>query len=136
MQVSSLDHLVLTVRDIDATIAFYTNCLGMTAEQFTPVDGTRRVALKFGVQKINLHVAGKEFSPRADIATPGSGDFCFLSDVDVADWVSALTAKGVEVELGPVPRTGATGPLTSIYLRDPDGNLVEIANLHAPHPKT
>lgn len=129
MRINSLDHLVLTVRDIDATIAFYTGCLGMTLDDFTHVDGSHRYALKFGDQKINLHVAGKEFTPRAINPTPGSADLCFLSNTDINEWIEALTAKGIEIEEGPIKRTGATGPLLSIYIRDPDHNLIEIANL-------
>lgn len=100
----------------------------MTAEAFTPADGTRRWALKFGAQKINLHKAGAEFEPKAAHPAPGTADLCFLSDAPVADWQDHLAAQGVTVEEGPVPRTGATGPLTSIYVRDPDGNLIEISN--------
>ncbi|MGV6812219.1 MAG: VOC family protein [Brevirhabdus sp.] len=125
--VSALDHLVLTVMDLDQTVEFYT-CLGMTHAAFTGADGTRRHALSFGRQKINLHVAGAEFEPKARRATPGSADLCFLSDTPLADWVASLEDAGIEVEQGPVPRTGATGPLVSIYLRDPDGNLIEISN--------
>ena len=125
---TSLDHLVLTVSDMDATVAFYTDALGMTAEAFTPADGSRRWALKFGAQKINLHKAGAEFEPKAAHPAPGTADLCFLSDVPLADWKAHLAAQGVTVEDGPVPRTGATGPLTSIYIRDPDGNLIEISN--------
>ncbi|MFN3211104.1 MAG: VOC family protein [Roseovarius sp.] len=125
---TSLDHLVLTVADIDATVAFYTVALGMQAEAFVPADGSRRWALKFGRQKINLHEAGAEFLPHAARPGPGTADLCFLSDVPLADWQVHLETQGVAVEQGPVPRTGATGPLKSIYLRDPDGNLIEISN--------
>ncbi len=127
-EVTSLDHLVLTVADMDATVLFYTRVLGMAAQTFTPADGTTRHALRFGVQKINLHQAGAEFAPRAADARPGTADLCFVSAVPLADWQAHLAAMGVPVEMGPVPRTGATGPLTSIYLRDPDGNLIEISN--------
>lgn len=126
--VNSLDHLVLTVTHLGATVRFYEAALGMVSTQFTPADGTARVALTFGAQKINLHQAGAEFEPKAEVAMPGSADLCFLSDVPLADWVTHLNAQGIEVELGPVPRTGATGPLMSIYLRDPDANLIEISN--------
>ena len=126
--VKGLDHLVLTVRDIAATSAFYTDVLGMRAEVFRAADGTRRVALKFGAQKINLHEAGHEFAPHARCPLPGTADLCFLSDTPLEAWIARLQAGGVTHELGPVPRTGATGPIRSIYLRDPDGNLIEISN--------
>jgi len=125
--VLSLDHLVLTVAELDRTLVFYA-LLGMTHAAFTGVDGTKRHALSFGTQKINLHVAGAEFEPRARHAMPGSADLCFLSDTPLESWTARLQAVGIVVEEGPVPRTGATGPITSIYLRDPDGNLIEIAN--------
>ncbi len=127
-QISSLDHLVLTVADQDATVTFYEGVLGMTSDVFYPVDGTRRIALMFGAQKINLHQAGAEFEPKAKTPLPGSADLCFLSQTPLSDWQAHLRAQDVPVLLGPVPRIGATGPLTSIYLRDPDGNLIEISN--------
>lgn len=123
-RIASLDHLVLTVRDLEATIAFYTRVLGMHEVTF----GAGRKALAFGGQKINLHAAGREFEPKADRPTPGSADFCLLSDTPVEDWLAHLARHGVAVLEGPVARTGAVGPLRSIYLRDPDDNLVEIAN--------
>lgn len=125
---ASLDHLVLTVADSDVSIRFYEDVLGMTSEVFWPADGTRRTALMFGAQKINLHVAGAEFEPKARVAQPGSADLCFLTDTPLTDWQAHLDGLGVTIEVGPVPRTGATGPLLSIYLRDPDGNLIEISN--------
>ena len=124
--VTALDHLVLTVRDIDATIAFYTRLLGMQAEQFQPADGSIRHALKFGGQKINLHRQGAEFDPKAKYPAPGTADLCFLSETKLADWQKHFRLHSVAVEEGPVMRTGATGPIESIYVRDPDGNLVEI----------
>ena len=127
--VKSLDHLVLTVSDMDATILFYTTCLGMRAESFRPADGTVRNALVFGAQKINLHQAGAEFEPKARVPQSGSGDLCFLTDRPVSDWIEHLQGRGVTVEEGPVQRTGAQGPIRSIYLRDPDGNLIELSNL-------
>ena len=127
-QITSLDHLVLTVADLDATVAFYEDILGMTSEVFHPADGTRRIALMFGVQKINLHQAGAGFEPKAKTPLPGSGDLCFLTQTPLADWQVHLHARDVPVLLGPVPRIGAAGPLTSIYIRDPDGNLIEISN--------
>ncbi|MGR3541498.1 MAG: VOC family protein [Hasllibacter sp.] len=126
--VSALDHLVLTVADPAATARFYTRVLGMREETFRPADGTTRTALRFGDQKINLHRAGAEFAPKAARPGPGTADLCFLSAVPLAEWRSHLAAHGVPVEAGPVPRTGARGPILSIYLRDPDGNLIEIAN--------
>lgn len=120
-RVVALDHLVLTVRDIDQTVAFYAR-LGMTHERFEAADGTIRNALKFGRQKINLHLSGAEFEPKAAHPGPGTADLCFLSDAPLADW-----ANLPGIEEGPVPRTGATGPILSIYLRDPDGNLIEIS---------
>ena len=126
VSVTSFDHIVLTVTDLKATVAFYTDIIGMTAESFHPADGTRRTALKFGVQKINLHVAGAEFEPKAKRASPGSADLCFLTDTPLSDWQRHLVTHGIEIELGPIKRTGANGPILSIYLRDPDGNLIEI----------
>lgn len=122
---SGLDHLVLTVADMQATVAFYRDVLGMQVETFRPADGSTRTALTFGVQKINLHPADAPFEPRAAAATPGSADLCFLSETPLAQWQAAL---GDRVIAGPVPRTGATGPILSLYLRDPDGNLIEISN--------
>jgi catechol 2,3-dioxygenase-like lactoylglutathione lyase family enzyme len=125
VQVRSLDHLVLTVADIETTVAFYTTALGMNAVTF----GEGRRALAFGSQKINLHQAGREFEPKALQPTPGSGDLCFLTDVPLAEVIAHLASCGVAIVEGPVDRTGAMGPIRSAYVRDPDGNLVEIANL-------
>ena len=122
--VRAIDHFVLTCGDVEATVAFYERALGMTAETFA---GGRR-ALSFGAQKINLHQSGAEFSPRAERPVPGAGDFCLLSDTPVAEVAAHLATLGIEVIEGPVAKTGATGPLTSIYFRDPDGNLVEVSN--------
>lgn len=122
--IDALDHLVLTVRDIDASIQFYAGVLGMREETF----GDGRLALHFGDQKLNVYVAGAEGSPRAAAATPGSADLCLLTRTPVEGVLRVLDAHGVEVEAGPVERTGATGQLLSVYVRDPDGNLVEIAN--------
>lgn len=128
MQVSALDHLVLTVADVTKTREFYATVLGMTAEKFTPADGSTRWALCFGAQKINLHAAGQEFKPHAATPTAGSGDLCFLSDIGLEDWQAHLARLGIEIIDGPVRRTGAQGPILSIYIRDPDGNLIEISN--------
>ena len=126
-RVTALDHLVLTVRDLQATLQFYENALGMRASEFSATDGTRRSALTFGKTKINLHVAGQEFDPKAVQPMPGSADLCFLTDTALEDWLTHLDALGITVEEGPVPRSGATGPILSIYLRDPDGNLIEVS---------
>lgn len=125
---TSLDHLVLTVTDMTATLAFYTQILGMQAEVLHPADGSTRHALNFGAQKINLHPAAAPFDPKAARVTPGSADLCFLSDAPLADWQAHLAAHGIAIEQGPVRRTGAQGPILSVYVRDPDGNLIEIAN--------
>ncbi len=127
-EISGLDHLVLTVRDLATTTAFYRDVLAMRVETFTSADGNHRFALRFGRQKINLHKAGAEFLPNAAVAQPGSADLCFLSPTPVADWITHLSALGLKIEDGPVARSGAQGPILSIYLRDPDGNLIEIAN--------
>jgi catechol 2,3-dioxygenase-like lactoylglutathione lyase family enzyme len=124
MKVNRLDHFVLTVEDIEATVAFYTGLLGMTEVSF----GAGRRALAFGTSKINLHERGKEFEPKAEHATPGSADICLIVEDDIADVVAQLDAAGVPIEEGPVERTGATGPIVSCYLRDPDRNLVELSN--------
>ncbi|MEM8792026.1 MAG: VOC family protein [Pseudomonadota bacterium] len=126
--IRSLDHLVLTVASIEETVAFYCGVLGMEEVVF----GEGRRALAFGSQKINLHEAGREFSPRAMRPTPGSGDLCFLADRPLADVVARIEVAGVAIEEGPVPRTGATGPIMSVYLRDPDDNLIEIS---VPRPE-
>ncbi|WP_035250404.1 VOC family protein [Actibacterium atlanticum] len=123
-----LDHLVLTVADIPRTVAFYEKVLGMVATEFRPADGSSRTALCFGAQKINLHAEGNEFDPKARVPAAGSADLCFLSDTPLAVWQDHLAKSGVRVEEGPVARSGAQGPICSIYIRDPDGNLIEIAN--------
>jgi catechol 2,3-dioxygenase-like lactoylglutathione lyase family enzyme len=124
VRLRGLDHLVLTVRDADRTVAFYA-ALGATEVRF----GEGRRALEIGSQKINLHVAGAEIAPHAAAPVPGSADICLLIDGALDDAVAALSAAGIRVELGPVPRTGATGPLRSVYVRDPDGNLVELSEV-------
>ena len=126
--ITSIDHLVLTVRDIDRTCAFYETVLGMTQTAFTTPSGEIRRALVFGDQKINLHQQGNEFEPKADKPTAGSADLCFLSETPLNDWIKHLANIGQDIEQGPVRRTGATGPISSIYLRDPDRNLIEISN--------
>ena len=124
----SLDHLVLTVADLNVTLAFYTEALGMRPERFTPADGSQRWALRFGSQKINLHQAVAEFLPKAARPTTGSADLCFLSDTPLADWQAHLDALKISPEEGPVRRSGAVGPILSLYLRDPDGTLIELSN--------
>ena len=126
-ELTGLDNLVLTVRDPAAALQFYTQALGMRAESFRAADGSLRQALVFGAQKINLHVAGAEFAPHAAAAMPGSADLCFLTGASLDEWQAHLAASGVAVIEGPVARSGATGPIRSLYLRDPDGNLIEIA---------
>ena len=127
LTLNRLDHIVLTVRDIERTAVFYQTILGMTPQQFTPTDGTTRWALAFGDQKINLHQAGAEFDPKADHPTPGSADLCFVTDHALDAWITHLEAHRMPIEDGPVARTGALGPMTSVYIRDPDGNLLEIS---------
>lgn len=122
--IDRIDHLVLTVADIDATCDFYRRVLGMKPITVGP---DRRVALAFGRQKINLHKAGAEFEPKARRPVAGSEDFCLITEAPIADVVVLLENAGVAIVEGPMPRTGATGSMTSVYLRDPDGNLVEIA---------
>ena len=123
MRIEVLDHLVLTVANIGRTRDFYEQVLGMEPVVF----GEGRHALAFGAQKINLHEAGQEFEPKASVLTPGSADLCFLTNVSVAEVVEHLEANSVEIIEGPVRRTGATGPIMSVYFRDPDGNLLEVS---------
>jgi catechol 2,3-dioxygenase-like lactoylglutathione lyase family enzyme len=124
VKVRRLDHLVLTVASLEATVDFYTRVLGMNVRAF---EGGR-LALRFGEQKINLHEAGHEFEPKAKVAVPGSADLCFVVEGDLAAWLEHLEELAVPVVEGPVGRTGALGLMTSVYVRDPDGNLVEIAS--------
>ncbi|WP_110657999.1 VOC family protein [Salinicola halimionae] len=124
MKISQLDHLVLTVADIDATCDFYGRALGMERIVF----GNGRRALVFGQQKINLHRHGQEFEPKAHRPAPGSADLCFLSDTPLEQVITHLETEEITIIEGPVDRTGATGPIRSVYVRDPDGNLIEIAN--------
>jgi catechol 2,3-dioxygenase-like lactoylglutathione lyase family enzyme len=125
--VKSLDHLVLTVSDIETTTAFYDGILGMTTQAFIAADGSKRWAWGFGDQEINLHQVGAEFDPKAGHATAGSADLCFLTDTPLEAWLSHLNQARVAVVDGPVERSGATGPIQSIYIRDPDDNLIEIS---------
>ncbi len=125
MRVERLDHLVLTVADIDASCAFYQRVLGMQVVTF----GQGRKALAFGQQKINLHRHGAEFEPKALRPTPGSADLCLIVSTPLVEVMAHLQRCDVAIEEGPVPRTGATGALLSVYIRDPDRNLIELANL-------
>lgn len=124
MQIDRLDHLVLTVQNIEITCEFYSSVLGMQVVSFA--EG--RKALQFGQQKINLHQKGKEIDPKAQHPTPGSADLCFITSVPLEHVIKQLELCHVPVLLGPVERTGATQPLRSLYFRDPDGNLLEVAN--------
>jgi catechol 2,3-dioxygenase-like lactoylglutathione lyase family enzyme len=124
MEIERLDHLVLTVADIEATCSFYQKALGMKIVEF----GQGRKALSFGAQKINLHEKGKEFEPKASDPTPGSGDLCFITLVPMSEALSHLESCGVKIIEGPVRRTGALGPIISVYFRDPDRNLIEVSN--------
>jgi catechol 2,3-dioxygenase-like lactoylglutathione lyase family enzyme len=123
VRIDRLDHLVLTVADIDATVEFYTRVLGMKAVTF----GTGRTALAFGRSKINLHKAGHEFEPKAHRPTPGSADLCLIAAGPLEQVIEELAAHRVPIEEGPVEQTGATGPILSVYFRDPDQNLIEVS---------
>jgi catechol 2,3-dioxygenase-like lactoylglutathione lyase family enzyme len=125
VSIDRIDHFVLTVRDLVASLHFYELVLG--ARIVPPPDGRGPTAVAFGRQKINLHVAGKEFEPKATHPTVGAGDFCLITEQPIEEVLAHLEECGVAVELGPVPRHGALGPMTSVYFRDPDGNLVEVA---------
>ena len=124
--IDRVDHIVLTTRDKDACIRFYSEVLGMKLEKFrTPTE--ERLALRFGTQKINLHEWGKEFTPRAHVAVPGSLDLCFIASISLEEVVERLESAQVKIIEGPVSKTGAKGPIRSVYVRDPDLNLVEIS---------
>jgi catechol 2,3-dioxygenase-like lactoylglutathione lyase family enzyme len=125
LTIDHLDHLVLTVADVDATSAFYAKVLGMAPLTF----GQGRKAMAFGAQKINLHQAGREFRPCAASPLPGSADLCFITRMPLDAALLHVRSCGVTIEAGPVGRTGATGPIRSFYFRDPDGNLIEVANV-------
>ena len=124
MRIDRIDHLVLTVDDVARTVAFYVDVLGMIETTF----GSDRKALMFGSSKINLHQRGREFEPKAATPTPGSADLCLIAVDSLEVVVAELAAIGIAVEEGPVQRTGARGPITSVYIRDPDGNLIELSN--------
>jgi len=124
--IDHIDHIVLTTRDREGCVRFYTEVLGMKLESFnTP--GAQRWALKFGNQKINLHEWGKEFAPRAHVAAPGTLDLCFIAAVPLEQVVERLNKLGVPILEGPVPKTGAVSKIRSVYVRDPDLNLIEIS---------
>jgi catechol 2,3-dioxygenase-like lactoylglutathione lyase family enzyme len=126
--IDHLDHLVLTSANESACIDFYTRVLGMSLESF--IGGTppvERKAFKFGNQKINLHIQGKEFEPKAKVPTPGSLDLCFIADCPLAEVIAKLEKASWPIVEGPVIRTGATGKINSVYVRDPDLNLIEIS---------
>jgi catechol 2,3-dioxygenase-like lactoylglutathione lyase family enzyme len=124
--IDHIDHIVLTTRDRDACIRFYTEVLGMKLERFrTPTE--ERLALKFGSQKINLHEWGREFAPRAHVAVPGSLDLCFIAAVPLEEVVRKLEQSAIRIIEGPVMKTGALSKLSSVYVRDPDLNLIEIS---------
>ena len=124
--IDHIDHVVLTTRDLPACLKFYSEILGMKLEKFqTPTE--TRLALKFGNQKINVHEWGKEFTPRAHVAAPGTLDLCFISSVSLEEVISKLKSAKVEILEGPVMKTGAVSKLRSVYVRDPDLNLVEIS---------
>lgn len=129
LMIRHLDHLVLTTTDEKACIDFYVGLLGMTLVTF----GEGRKAFSFGQQKINLHVKGSELEPKAHLPVPGALDLCFIADRPLDDVISALQSKGAKIIEGPVSRTGATGPIRSIYLRDPDLNLIEISEQIVAH---
>lgn len=124
MEMSRLDHLVLTVKDIEVTCKFYEQVLGMRKVTF----GQGRVGLAFGNQKINLHQEGKEFEPKAANPCPGSADLCFITPAPIRMAMEVVSACGVKIIEGPVNKTGAVGPITSFYFRDPDNNLIEVSN--------
>ena len=124
--IDHVDHIVLTTRDQDACIRFYTEVLGMKLEKFrTPTE--ERLALTFGAQKINLHEWGREFTPRAHVAVPGSLDLCFIASIPLEEVIQKLKKNNVPILEGPVAKTGAKGPIRSVYVRDPDDNLIEIS---------
>ena len=124
MQIDRIDHIVITAFDLERTLDFYSRVMGMEPVTFA---GGRR-ALAFGRQKINLHQAGREFEPKALKPTPGSMDLCFITETPLEDVMAHLKSQGVAIAEGPVPKTGALGPMSSVYFRDPDGNLIEVSN--------
>ncbi len=128
MNITGLDHIVLTVGSIARTCDFYQRALGAEVITF----GEGRTALQLGANKLNLHEAGNEFEPKAAAPTPGSGDICLITNAPLAEVEQHLRAQNIAIEDGPVSRTGARGPIMSLYIRDPDGNLIEIASYAEP----
>ena len=125
-----IDHVVMTVKDINKSIYFYSNILNMELIEFVSTsDTTKRKSLKFGNQKINLHEGGKPFKPHAHKPMPGSLDICFISEKVLDEWILTFTKHNIDIEDGPVLKTGANGAIKSIYIRDPDLNLIEISNV-------
>jgi len=124
--IDHIDHIVLTTRDLEGCIRFYRDVLGMTLERFATPQG-ERLALKFGSQKINVHEWGKEFTPRAHVAAPGTLDLCFIAAVPLEEVIAKLKATNVPILEGPVMKTGAVSKIRSVYVRDPDLNLVEVS---------
>ena len=130
MKLEKIDHVVITVKDLNKTIDFYTNILGMKLEKFSTSfkNNEIRYAVSFGYQKINIHEEKKPLIPNALNPSSGSMDICFISKNKINDWVYHLVKKGINIEIGPEKKTGALGPILSIYIRDPDFNLIEISN--------
>ena len=130
MKLEKIDHVVITVKNLKKTIDFYTNILGMKLEEFSSsLDNNQiRYAVSFGSQKINIHEEKKPIKPNALNPSSGSMDICFISKNKINDWVHHLVKKGINIEIGPEKKTGALGPILSIYIRDPDFNLIEISN--------
>ena len=124
MNVDRLDHIVLTVADLERTCGFYSDVLGMEVQTF----GEGRTALRFGRQKINLHVRGREFEPRGAHPVPGSADVCFIAAIPLPEVIAHLQKLGIPIVEGPVAKTGSTGAMQSVYIRDPDQNLIELSN--------
>ena len=125
----NIDHVVITVLDINKSIDFYSNILGMELQEYlSSTDNVKRKSLKFGKQKINLHEASKPFKPYANNPLPGIKDICFLSEINIDDWIKIFNKFMIKIEDGPLQKTGANGPIKSIYVRDPDKNLIEISN--------
>ncbi len=125
----SIDHVVVTVTDINKSIHFYSDILGMELQEFvSTTDNIKRKSLNLGKQKLNLHEAANPFKPHANRPLPGTLDICFLSDVPLTKWIKKFNSFNVKIEDGPSLKTGANGPINSIYIRDPDKNLIEISN--------
>ena len=130
MKLEKIDHVVITVKNLNKTIDFYTNILGMKLEKFSSSSNNNQIryAVSFGSQKINIHEEKKPLKPNALNPSSGSMDICFISQNKINDWMNHLEKKGINIEFGPEQKTGALGPILSIYIRDPDFNLIEISN--------